>query len=80
MWPHSLALSLKDQGPVVVAVNPGSMLGSKMVKEDFGVAGKDIRIGAEILIRAELGMSSKTLPVNILITTQADLHHPIPMR
>ena len=30
------------------------MLGSKMVKQAFGVAGGDIRIGAEILTRAAL--------------------------
>ncbi len=30
------------------------MLGSKMVKEGFGVVGGDIRIGADILIRAAL--------------------------
>ena len=54
MWTRSMALSLKDQGPTIIAVNPGSMLGSKMVKEGFGVAGGDIRIGAEILIRAAL--------------------------
>ncbi|MBN48952.1 MAG: oxidoreductase [Spongiibacteraceae bacterium] len=33
----------------IVAVNPGSMLGSKMVKEGFGTSGKDISIGARIL-------------------------------
>ena len=54
MWSRSMALSLKDDGPVIIAVNPGSMLGSKMVKEAFGTAGKDIRIGAEILTRAAL--------------------------
>ena len=54
MWSRSLALSLKDHGPAIIAVNPGSMLGSKMVKQAFGVAGRDIRIGAEILIRAAL--------------------------
>ncbi|MGP0593819.1 SDR family NAD(P)-dependent oxidoreductase [Nitrospira sp. T9] len=54
MWSRSLALSLKDHGPAIIAVNPGSMLGSKMVKEAFGVDGGDIRIGAEILIRAAL--------------------------
>ncbi|MEO0738560.1 MAG: SDR family NAD(P)-dependent oxidoreductase [Cyanobacteria bacterium J06649_12] len=54
MWSRSLALALKDNGPAVIAVNPGSMLGSKMVKEAFGVAGGDIRIGAEILTRAAL--------------------------
>jgi hypothetical protein len=35
-------------------VNPGSLLGSKMVKEAFHTSGKDIRIGADILTRAAL--------------------------
>ena len=35
-------------------MNPGSLLGTKMVKEGFGTAGSDIRIGAKILIRAAL--------------------------
>ncbi|MEM6435948.1 MAG: SDR family NAD(P)-dependent oxidoreductase [Cyanobacteria bacterium P01_D01_bin.115] len=54
MWSHSLALALKENGPAIIAVNPGSLLGSKMVKEAFGIAGGDIRIGAEILMRAAL--------------------------
>jgi len=54
MWSRSMALSLKDKGPVIVAVNPGSMLGSRMVTEGFGVAGADIGIGADILTRAAL--------------------------
>ena len=54
MWSRSLALSLKEDGPAIIAVNPGSLLGTKMVKEAFGVAGGDIRIGAEILTRAAL--------------------------
>ncbi|MGD1857700.1 MAG: SDR family NAD(P)-dependent oxidoreductase [Leptolyngbyaceae cyanobacterium] len=54
MWSRSLALSLKENGPAIIAVNPGSMLGSKMVKEAFGVAGGDIRIGAKILVRVAL--------------------------
>ena len=54
MWSRHLALVLGKDGPVVVAVNPGSMLGSKMVKEAFGVAGGDIGIGAKILVRAAL--------------------------
>ncbi len=54
MWSQSLGNKLKDSGPLVVSVNPGSMLGSKMVKEAFGVAGGDIRIGADILFRAAL--------------------------
>jgi hypothetical protein len=44
----------KDDGPAIIAVNPGSMLGSKMVKDAFGVAGGDIGIGAETLCRAAL--------------------------
>lgn len=50
MW--SRALALKPGSPVIVAVNPGSMLGSKMVKQAFGVAGGDLQIGADILTRA----------------------------
>ena len=54
MWSRNLALSLKGEGPAIIAVNPGSMLGSKMVQEGFGVVGSDIRIGSEILTRAAL--------------------------
>lgn len=35
-------------------MNPASLLGSKMVKEGFGVAGKDLSIGVDILVRAAL--------------------------
>ncbi len=51
IWSQELASELND-GPVVVAVNPGSLLASKMVKEGFGVAGKDLQIGADILCEA----------------------------
>ena len=54
MWSRSLALALGDRGPAVIAVNPGSLLASKMVKEAYGVAGSDLRIGADILCRAAL--------------------------
>ncbi len=54
MWSHRLGLSFKDKGPIIIAVNPGSLLATKMVKEGFSVAGHDIRIGADILIRAAL--------------------------
>ncbi|MEM7473004.1 MAG: SDR family NAD(P)-dependent oxidoreductase [Pseudomonadota bacterium] len=53
IWSAELAKELSD-GMVVVAVNPGSLLASKMVKEGFGVAGSDLNIGADILIRAAL--------------------------
>ncbi|MEO1375117.1 MAG: SDR family NAD(P)-dependent oxidoreductase [Cyanobacteria bacterium J06635_10] len=60
MWSRSLGLSLKDSGPIIIAINPGSLLGSKMVKQAFGVTGGDIRIGAEILTRAALRDEFKT--------------------
>lgn len=51
IWSREMA---KTEGPAVIAVNPGSLLASKMVKEGFGVVGKDLSIGADILIRAAL--------------------------
>ncbi len=53
MWSRQMALSLKD-GPMIVAVNPASLLGSKMVKDAYGIAGGDLSIGADILCRAAL--------------------------
>lgn len=53
IWSAALASELPD-GPVVVSVNPGSLLASKMVKEGFGIAGNDLGIGADILVRAAL--------------------------
>jgi len=53
MWSRIMAEKLSD-GPMVVAVNPGSLLASKMVKEGFGIDGHDINIGADILNRAAL--------------------------
>ncbi len=51
---QSMARELGPDGPVTVAVNPGSLLATKMVKQGFGVAGNDIGIGADILSRAAL--------------------------
>lgn len=56
IWSAEMAKELPD-GPVIVAVNPGSLLASKMVKEGFGVAGNDLSIGADILHEAALGAS-----------------------
>ncbi|MEM8841713.1 MAG: SDR family NAD(P)-dependent oxidoreductase [Pseudomonadota bacterium] len=53
IWSRALAADLPD-GPVVIAVNPGSLLGSKMVSEGFGIAGGDLGKGADILIRAAM--------------------------
>lgn len=54
MWSCHMARAQKAAGPAIVAVNPGSMLGTKMVQEAFGVAGGDVGIGGEILARAAL--------------------------
>ncbi|TCD13889.1 SDR family NAD(P)-dependent oxidoreductase [Oricola cellulosilytica] len=52
-WSRAMA-GRENGGPIFVAVNPGSLLASKMVKEGFGIAGKDLGIGADILTRAAL--------------------------
>lgn len=54
MWSFEMAKKLGANGPMIVAVNPASFLGSKMVKEAYGRAGNDLRIGADILTRAAL--------------------------
>lgn len=56
IWSREIAKEFSS-GPVVVAVNPGSLLASKMVKEGFGVAGNDLQIGASILRLAALDES-----------------------
>ena len=53
MWSQDFAARHPD-GPVSVAVNPGSLLATKMVKEGFGTAGNDLNIGVDILVRAAL--------------------------
>lgn len=54
IWTAEMAKAL-PHGPVCVSVNPGSLLASKMVKEGFGIAGNDLSIGADILVRAAIG-------------------------
>ena len=56
IWSREMAAKHRN-GPIFVAVNPGSLLASKMVKDGFGVAGKDLGIGVDILARAALSDS-----------------------
>ena len=56
MWGNSLA-NKHPNGPAYIAVNPGSLLASKMVKEGFGIDGKSLDIGADILCKAALDNS-----------------------
>lgn len=51
MWTFHLARTLGEGTPAFIAVNPGSLLGTKMVREGFGLAGKDVHIGGDILAR-----------------------------
>ena len=60
IWSAELAREMPD-GPVFVAVNPGSLLATKMVKEGFGIDGKDLNIGADILVRASLSDAFATV-------------------
>lgn len=53
-WSREMAQKLGNDGPVIVAVNPGSMLSTKMVKEAFGAARQGVDVGVEILTRAAL--------------------------
>ncbi|MDO6568902.1 SDR family NAD(P)-dependent oxidoreductase [Alteromonas sp. 1_MG-2023] len=54
MWTRFLAEKYTGSGPLFVSVNPKSLLGSKMVKEAYGVAGGDLAIGAKIFVEAAL--------------------------
>ncbi|MTI02760.1 SDR family NAD(P)-dependent oxidoreductase [Roseibium sp. RKSG952] len=53
LWSAEMATA-HPTGPTFIAVNPGSLLASKMVKEGFGVTGNDMQIGADILCRLAL--------------------------
>lgn len=56
IWSREMAKELPN-GPVVIAVNPGSLLATKMVKEGFGIDGKDMNIGAGLLVDMALDES-----------------------
>lgn len=53
-WTKALSDELGPDGPVIVSINPGSLLGTKMVRDGFGTSGNDIGIGVDILTRAAL--------------------------
>lgn len=54
IWSRVLGLKLKQQGPAIIAINPKSLLGSKMVKDAYGIAGGDLSLGAEVLCQGAL--------------------------
>ncbi len=51
MWTNHLPRGLGGR-QVAVSVNPGSLLGTNMVREAFGITGGDVAIGADIVARA----------------------------
>ena len=53
MWSNYMAETHTD-GPLFVAVNPGSLLNTNMVKKGWGGSDNDVGIGADILVRAAL--------------------------
>ena len=54
MWSRYLAQTQDENSPAIIAVNPASFIGSKMVKDAYGVQGKDLQVGADILVKAAL--------------------------
>ena len=53
MWSRAMAKA-HPAGPLFVAVNPGSLLNTNMVKAGWGGSDNDVGIGADILVRAAL--------------------------
>lgn len=53
LWSQHFADTSPD-APVQIAVNPGSLLATRMVREGFGTSGNDLNIGVDILTRAAL--------------------------
>lgn len=54
IWSQEVARALGDDGPAMIAVNPGSFLATRMVREAYGMGGNDPAIGVDILLRAAL--------------------------
>ncbi|MEM6905895.1 MAG: SDR family NAD(P)-dependent oxidoreductase [Pseudomonadota bacterium] len=52
MWGRHVS---EQPGAAIIGVNPGSLLGYKMVRDGFGVAGGDLSVGAQILAEAATG-------------------------
>ena len=53
MWNRHMAVA-HPYGPAFIAVNPASFIGTNMVKAAYGMDGKDVSIGSDILVRSAL--------------------------
>ena len=54
MWNNYMAHKHGKSGPIFIAINPGSLLDTKMVQEAFGRTNGGADIGANLLVRAAL--------------------------
>ncbi|MEM6533713.1 MAG: SDR family NAD(P)-dependent oxidoreductase [Myxococcota bacterium] len=52
MWSRA---SATPDGPLMIALNPGSLLATKMVEEAFGESRGGVEVGADVVCRAALG-------------------------
>jgi len=77
MWGNSLA-GKQPNGPAYIAVNPGSVLASKMVKEGFGIEGKSLDIGADILCSATLDESFSSASGKYFDNDSGAFANPLP--
>ena len=53
MWSRKLGLAMK-KNPMIVSVNPGSLLDTKMVQAAYGTSRGSASVGADILVQASL--------------------------
>lgn len=58
-WAQQTADS-QEKGPIMIAVNPGSLLATKMVQQGFGMKGNDVNQGADILVSLALDAQHAT--------------------
>ncbi|MCL1142377.1 SDR family NAD(P)-dependent oxidoreductase [Shewanella gaetbuli] len=54
MWSKFLGEAHVGTGPMIVSVNPRSLLASKMIRQAYELMGADLRIGANILTKIAL--------------------------
>ena len=78
MWSTTMSKMVDPNETLFVSVNPGSLLGTKMVKEAFNIEGKSISIGADILLKLAIHYESNTISGKYFDNdlNQFRVHHP----
>ncbi|OUV03066.1 MAG: hypothetical protein CBC42_04620 [Betaproteobacteria bacterium TMED82] len=61
MWSKFMSNSIDSKETVFLSVNPGSLLATKMVKIAFGIKGKDVNIGANVLVHLAIQEKSQNI-------------------